>query len=94
MQGHAGWPDPRTFPVGYDCEVFTSEALLAADAMATAPYDREHVTSFIVTHPDCRQANIVSVDPLRRHIRWTLDDVDDYAIIYKEFQRRIAEGRA
>ena len=34
----------RTYPKGFDCEVFTMEALLDTDERTTHPLDREHVT--------------------------------------------------
>jgi spore coat polysaccharide biosynthesis protein SpsF (cytidylyltransferase family) len=37
----------RTVPSGFDVEVFTATALYVADALATEPHDREHVTPWI-----------------------------------------------
>ena len=36
----------RTFPVGTDCEIMTSDALLRIHELAALPYDREHVTPY------------------------------------------------
>jgi len=38
----------RTFPKGFDCEVFKMSALDAANRNTTSEYDREHVTPWIV----------------------------------------------
>lgn len=44
-----GWTDTHTgvWPDGLDCEVFTRESLIDANAKATERQDREHVTPWI-----------------------------------------------
>jgi len=39
-------------PVGFGVEVIRFEALAAADALATSPYDREHVCPYLYGHPE------------------------------------------
>ncbi len=55
--------EPRTYPVGMDTEVVSAEALLAADAEATDPYDREHVTPFVRSRPERFPQLAVTLDP-------------------------------
>jgi spore coat polysaccharide biosynthesis protein SpsF len=69
--------EPRTYPVGMDTEVVSADALLAADAEATEPYDREHVTPFVRSRPDRFPQRAVSLDPPRPDVRLTLDTADD-----------------
>lgn len=38
---------PRTYPTGFDCEIFTREALHAADQSDADPHSREHVTPWM-----------------------------------------------
>lgn len=80
---------PRTYPQGFDCEVFTRAALVCADQQATQQYDREHVTPSIINHPDCRKTSIVSPIGDYSHLRWTLDTLDDYIRIWNVFQEQI-----
>lgn len=71
----------RTFPVGLDCEAMTFAALEAADARATDPREREHVTPFIYTHPDEFSVRQVRCDrQLARH-RWTVDTEEDFRLV-------------
>ena len=69
--------EPRTYPVGMDTEVVSAGALLAADAEATDPYDREHVTPFVRSRPDRFPQQAVTLDPPRPEVRLTLDTPDD-----------------
>lgn len=66
---------PRSFPQGLDCEVFTREALERADREATDPYDREHVTPFMVRNE--RRVNLASGRFDLAPERWTLDYPED-----------------
>lgn len=42
----------RTYPRGFDIEIFTRTALETAAKEATLHAEREHVTPFIISHPD------------------------------------------
>lgn len=81
---------PRTFPKGYDCEVFTRAALDWANGDEHLDAEsREHVTPAIYTnHPDPRKIGNYAQEQDQSHIRLTLDDIDDYIRICEEFQRR------
>lgn len=65
------------FPHGLDCEVFSQAALDDAASAATNPYDREHVTPFMKTHPD--KFITLPYQPISGLLceRWTLDFEED-----------------
>jgi len=66
---------PRSFPRGLDCEVFTMDALEKAHTQATDPYDREHVTPWMVRN--ARRVNLASGRFDLARLRWTLDYPED-----------------
>jgi len=68
----------RTFPDGLDVEVIETEALYEADACASDPIEREHVTPHIVRRPETYTlaGHIGPVDA--EDERWTIDDEDDF----------------
>jgi spore coat polysaccharide biosynthesis protein SpsF (cytidylyltransferase family) len=72
---------PRTFPKGFDCEVFTIRTLRRADEEA-APNEREHVTTWM-QRADIKRASVKSPWPLDG--RLTLDTWDDYVTICAAF---------
>jgi spore coat polysaccharide biosynthesis protein SpsF (cytidylyltransferase family) len=72
---------PRTFPKGFDCEVFTMGTLQAAD-IHTVDNEREHVTPWM-QRADIRRANVANKWKLDG--RLTLDTEDDYRTIRAAF---------
>jgi spore coat polysaccharide biosynthesis protein SpsF len=73
--------EPRTFPQGYDCEVFTRRILEIADRSAGQD-QREHVTTWMRSAP-IRRMNVRS--PWVMEGRLTLDTEDDYRVICRAF---------
>jgi len=74
----------RTYPRGMDFEVFGVEALLDADANATMPGHREHVTPYLNQNISGRM-NLVSFlakDPAGG-LRVTVDTQDDLTVVTK-----------
>lgn len=72
----------RTYPRGFDFEVFSAEALYDADRHATAPSDREHVTPYLYGNRSGR----TTVHSIRRHpdasrYRLTLDTAADLELL-------------
>lgn len=72
----------RSYPRGFDFEVFSASALREAHERATDAVDREHVTPYIHSNRSGR-VNRVSVtrSPDASRFRVTLDTEDDYAVL-------------
>lgn len=70
-----------TWPEGLDTEVLTMEALTRCEQLATALADRQHVTTYIRTHPE--QFTLRSVEsPLRLgHLHWSVDTAQDFEMM-------------
>jgi spore coat polysaccharide biosynthesis protein SpsF len=71
----------RTFPRGLDAEIFTHATLEEAHTRATKLYEREHVTPYILEHPE--RFRLVSFKGERNfsNYRWTLDTPEDMELI-------------
>lgn len=82
---------PRTWPQGYDCEVFDMALLIEADENAPFPADRDHVTPFMHRQSDRLGPNVAADGKFQGHVRLTLDTIEDYVTIWKEFERRSGE---
>lgn len=72
----------RTFPRGFDFEIFSAQALFEADAEASDPAEREHVTPYLYANRSGR----VTLHPIRRHsdasrYRVTLDTREDLVLL-------------
>jgi spore coat polysaccharide biosynthesis protein SpsF len=68
----------RGLPVGTTVEAISVAALVRAAGMATAAYDREHVTPFIRRDPRARALDLLAPLSLRRaDLRFTVDTADD-----------------
>ncbi|MBA3604236.1 MAG: glycosyltransferase family protein [Parachlamydiaceae bacterium] len=73
----------RTYPRGMDVEVFSFKALELAAESAVKGSDREHVTSFIYSHPGLfKLANVVNENNDSR-FRWTVDTDEDFQLVKK-----------
>jgi len=72
----------RTYPRGMDYEVFSGPRLLKADADATLPADREHVTSYLHQNRtgDMRLVNMPWTEGGSQY-RLTLDTEDDRKLL-------------
>jgi spore coat polysaccharide biosynthesis protein SpsF len=76
-------------PIGGAVEGMTAEALHRAASLATDPYDREHVTPFILKRRDLfRVTEVEAPAPLRRpSLRLTVDTRADLAWVRELFAR-------
>lgn len=73
----------RTYPRGFDIEIVSRSALMAAAREAKKVREREHVTPFILEHPErFRCACFIAKDDLSSW-RLTVDTKDDAALVEK-----------
>lgn len=70
-----------TYPDGMDTEVVSFEALEIAWKEARLPSDREHVMTYIWTHPDRFRIHEVKLREPLSDIRVTLDEPEDYEVL-------------
>jgi spore coat polysaccharide biosynthesis protein SpsF len=75
-----------TFPDGLDTEVFSFAALEKAWKEAALPSEREHVTAFIVNHPELfSHLNVAKQGKDLSWMRWTVDTGQDLEFAKKIF---------
>jgi len=72
-----------TFPRGLDVEVLSFDVLKEIWRRDENPAWREHVTLYLLQHPDLFQIHYVVLD--LPHIRWTVDTQEDLALVQKIF---------
>jgi spore coat polysaccharide biosynthesis protein SpsF len=74
---------PHEYPVGVGVEVFPTAVLEQVEREAAGPRYREHVTLFIVEHPERFRLLRVTPPPFARRpdLRLTLDTPSDYELI-------------
>lgn len=77
---------PRLLPDGLDVEVFTSALLEEANKYASSPYEKEHVTPYMLNHSSLRKNGINKNGEDYSKLRWTLDTWDDYQKIQQIYQ--------
>lgn len=79
----------ETFADGLDLEIIRFSALEKAWKEAKHSYEREHVTQYIIHHPELfKQQDFVSPIGDFGHHRWTVDEAEDFEVvsqIYKYF---------
>jgi len=73
----------RSYPRGYDLEIFSVSALRRAGEEASSAAEREHVTPFFYWHPELfRIGTLKRRDPLKSsEWRLTLDTPDDWRVL-------------
>ena len=74
----------RTFPIGFDIEIFTNTALKKAKKFSKTQYEKEHVTPYLKRSKKIKKFNFRSKINLSK-IRVTLDTKEDYQKIKKIF---------
>lgn len=70
----------RTFPRGLDVEVFRRAALETAWREDANPAWREHVTTYIIRHPEQFRFWCLVNETDCSHHRWTVDTPEDFAL--------------
>lgn len=72
----------RTYPRGFDFEVFSASALLEADARSSDPVDREHVTPYLYRNRSGHAAlHAVTRSPDASRYRLTVDTPEDLVVV-------------
>jgi spore coat polysaccharide biosynthesis protein SpsF (cytidylyltransferase family)/aryl-alcohol dehydrogenase-like predicted oxidoreductase len=80
--------DNTRLPYGMSAEIFTVAALRDAAAATDAPYDREHVTPYIMRNHHPAVCPVFSgLDRDWGHLRCTIDTFDDYSRVARVFGR-------
>ena len=75
---------PPTFPDGLDVEVFKLDTLTKIQNFNLSKEDKEHVTKFIIDNNTFTKKNLSNGENLS-HLRWTLDEKEDFSVISKIF---------
>ena len=84
----------RSFPDGYDIEIFDFKSLAYAYKNAKTSYDKEHVTSYFIKSKKIKKRNY-KISPNLFFLRCTLDNINDLRFIrkiYKLFKPKIYFG--
>jgi len=76
-----------SWPHGLDCEAVRFEWLERAAEEATKPFEREHVTPYVRSHPDARSKNLATSDARLVDNRWTLDTPEDFEFLSALFEK-------
>jgi spore coat polysaccharide biosynthesis protein SpsF len=69
------------FPEGYGAEVFNADVLTTMWREATQPFEREHVTPFVVHHPERFRIGMVEPDVDASWCRVTVDEAADLQLV-------------
>jgi spore coat polysaccharide biosynthesis protein SpsF (cytidylyltransferase family) len=75
------FPLPRTYPDGYNVEVFSMDLLKLVNNQAKKPSDREHVTTFITMQPSKFKKYRVDSERDLSKYRLNLDYKEDFELI-------------
>jgi spore coat polysaccharide biosynthesis protein SpsF (cytidylyltransferase family) len=84
--------EPRTYPDGLDVEVVQAATLRELAGTATAPADREHVTTAVRADPQRFPAAVLPGPSELAEVRWTVDNPDDLEFV-REVAARLGERR-
>ncbi len=84
----------ETLPDGLDLEIMKFTALKFAWQEARLSSEREHVTQYIRKNPEqfCHRNFSSPIEGIG-HLRWTLDEKEDYTLISKIYQYFLAKGQ-
>lgn len=78
----------KTYPVGLAVQVFSVGLLTRVESLTQNPADREHVTSYIYSHPEAFNIKNMVGDGLMNYpnIALTLDTAEDYRLLSKIYE--------
>lgn len=79
----------RSFPDGFDVQVFPASVLAEIDKLTDDPVDREHVSYYIYRHEEKYRINHWLADKkyFWPELRVTLDEKDDYELLNIVFEK-------
>jgi spore coat polysaccharide biosynthesis protein SpsF (cytidylyltransferase family) len=81
------------YPLGFSVEVFSNEALFTAHLVSTDPYEREHVTPWIIQEAQFFNAELLTPDGVNLSgYRLTLDYPEDLELIREVYERYPSES--
>ena len=82
----------ETFADGLDLEIIKFTALEKAWREANHSYEREHVTQYIIRHPELfKQQDFVSPVGDFGNYRWTVDEPEDFQVVTKIYHHFLTE---
>ena len=81
-----------TYPDGLDTEVFSFHTLERAWKEAKWASEREHVTPYIWKNPDKFRLANVENDISLSHLRWTVDEEEDFEFVRQVYKYLYKEG--
>lgn len=86
----------RTFPRGFDTQVFATRILEEVSRLTQDPVDREHVSLYIYEHPDRFSLRNVESRLIEKHWqhRLTVDTPEDFILIETIFERLYPQNPA
>jgi spore coat polysaccharide biosynthesis protein SpsF len=83
-----------TYPDGLDTEVFSFDVLDKVWKEARLPSEREHVTAYIVKHPELfKMHNVKKEGDGLSWMRWTVDTERDFEFVKKVFSKLYKSGK-
>ena len=78
--------DP-SYPDGLDAEILSAATLDLLAGCAHTPTQREHVTYYIRQHEAQFKIGKLARQPSLAHLRWTVDEPADFALVEQIYQR-------
>ncbi|MCX4037042.1 glycosyltransferase family protein [Aeromonas caviae] len=78
--------DP-SYPDGLDAEILSAATLALLAEYAHTPTQREHVTYYIRQHEAQFKIGKLARQPSLAHLRWTVDEPADFALVEQIYQR-------
>jgi spore coat polysaccharide biosynthesis protein SpsF len=87
----------KNIPKGSGVEVISSDALFYSDSHTDNKEDREHVTRFVLKHPDIFRVRFVGspIDVLQRpDINVSIDTLEQYVRLYRALYHLLEMGKS
>jgi len=82
----------RRYPDGLDTELFSFEALETAWREGRLPSEREHVTAYMLKHPERFRLGHVEAPADYAELKWSVDTEEDLSFVRKVYERLGKDG--